>query len=163
MLIKAKTALIIMVAVWAFSSALQNAMDWQGTIAAVIATTSMTTIEGGETSWKGTSEPIVAWIGALFILLSKVLAGILCAIGAVKMWGAHKKDINAFNKAKTIALTGCIVAIVMLFGGFIIVAEGWFELWRSETLRTPVIESAFRYGCMISLVALIVATSDFKP
>jgi predicted small integral membrane protein len=162
MLIKAKTALIVMVAVWAFSSALQNVIDWQGTIAAVIATTSMATIEGGETSWKATSEPVLAWTGALFILLSKVLAGTLCAIGALKMWGAQDKDINTYNKAKNIALTGCFVAIIMLFGGFIVVAEGWFELWRSETLRTPVIESAFRYGCMISLIALIVASPDTK-
>ncbi|MFT6056479.1 MAG: hypothetical protein ACJAS2_000754 [Pseudohongiellaceae bacterium] len=25
----------------------------------------------------------------------------------------------------------------MLFGGFIVIAEGWFELWRSEFLRGP--------------------------
>ena len=162
MLMKAKTALIAIVAMWAFSSALQNVMDWQSTIEAVIATTSMVTVEGGVSSWKATSEPFVAWAGALFILLSKVLAGILCAVGALKMWTAHKHNLAAFKQAKDIALTGCIVAIIMLFGGFIVVAEGWFELWRSEVLRAPVIESAFRYGCMISLIALIVASPDVK-
>ncbi len=162
MLLKAKTALIVMVAVWAFSSALQNVIDWQGTIGAVIATTSMATIEGGETSWKATSSPLLAWTGALFILILKALAGVLCAIGALKMWSEHNNDINAFNKAKSIALTGCLIAIIMLFGGFIVVAEGWFELWRSEALRAPVIESAFRYGCMISFIALIVASPDLE-
>ena len=162
MLMKAKIALIIMVAVWAFSSALQNVMDWQGTIQAVIATTSMATIESGETSWKATSHPVVAWTGALFILISKLSAGTLCAIGALKMGAVHNKDIKIFGNAKNIALTGCLIAIIMLFGGFIVVAEGWFELWRSDTLRAPVIESAFRYGCMISLVALIVASPDHK-
>ena len=160
MLLKAKTALIVMVAVWAFSSALQNVIDWQGTVGAVIATTSMATIEGGKTSWKATSHPAVAWTGALFILISKLSAGALCAIGALKMWAAQNKDIQAFGTAKSIALTGCLIAIIMLFGGFIVVAEGWFELWRSDTLRAPVIESAFRYGCMISFIALIVATPD---
>lgn len=162
MLMKAKTALIVIVAMWAFSSALQNVMDWQSTIEAVIATTSMVTVEGGESSWKATSEPFVAWGGALFILLSKILAGILCAVGALKMWVAHKQDLTGFTHAKNIALTGCIVAIIMLFGGFIVVAEGWFELWNSNVLRAPVIESAFRYGCMISLIALIVASPDVK-
>jgi predicted small integral membrane protein len=159
---KAKTVLIVIVALWAFSSALQNLIDWQGTIKGVIATTSMATIEGGETSWKATSHPIVAWTGALFILLSKILAGVLCVIGASKMWRKHNKDIDAFRSGKNIALTGCLVAIIMLFGGFIVVAEGWFELWHSDILRIPVIESAFRYGCMISLIALIVATPDHE-
>lgn len=162
MLMKAKTALIAFVAIWAFSSALQNTIDWQGTIGAVIATTSMTTIEGGDTSWKATSQPVITWTGALFILLSKVIAGALCALGALRMWKYHSKDIVAFNKAKNIAITGCLIAIIMLFGGFIVIAEGWFELWRSETLRAPVIESAFRYACMISLIALIVASPDTK-
>ena len=160
MLMKAKAALIFMVAIWACSSALQNALDWQGTIGAVTATTSMVTIEGGESSWKATSQPLVAWLGALFILLFKVIAGSLCGFGGLQMWRQHNKDVGAFNKAKSIALTGCLVAIIMLFGGFIVVAEGWYELWRSESLRAPVIESAFRYACMISLVALIVATPD---
>lgn len=162
MLMKAKTALIVIVAVWAFSSALQNIIDWQGTIKGVIATTSMTTIEGGETSWKATSHPVAAWTGALFILLSKVFAGILCSNGALKMYKADNTDIDTFHKAKNIALTGCLIAIIMLFGGFIVVAEGWYELWRSDILRTPVIESAFRYGCMISLIALIVASPEHK-
>lgn len=162
MLMRAKAALIFMVAVWALSSALQNALDWQGTIGAVNTTTSMVTIEGGESSWKAISHPLLAWVGAFFILLFKVIAGALCGFGGLQMWRQHNSNIEAFNKAKNIALTGCIVAIVMLFGGFIVVAEGWFELWRSESLRAPVIESAFRYACMISLVALIVATPDNK-
>jgi len=162
MLMKAKIALIVMVAVWAFSGALQNLIDWSGTIEAVIVTMSMATIEGGETSWKATSNPVLAWTGALFILLSKVLAAVFCGSGAIKMWVEHSNDIDAFNKAKNIALTGCCIAIIMLFGGFIVVAEGWFELWQSDALRAPVIESAFRYACMISLIALIVATPDTK-
>jgi predicted small integral membrane protein len=163
MLMKAKAVLIFMVAVWAFSSALQNTLDWQGTMAAVNATTSMVTIEGGDSSWKATSQPLIVWLGALFIMLCKVATAALCGFGGLKMWRQQNKDIEAFYKAKNIALTGCIVAIVMLFGGFIVIAEGWFELWRSESLRAPVIESAFRYACMISLAALIVATPDTKP
>nr|MDA3933179.1 DUF2165 family protein [Gammaproteobacteria bacterium] len=59
-----------------------------------------------------------------------------------------------------IALTGCMIAVIMLFGGFIVIAESWFELWRSDVMRGPVLESAFRYGGMIMLIALFVATKD---
>jgi predicted small integral membrane protein len=48
----------------------------------------------------------------------------------------------------------------MLFGGFIVVAEGWFELWRSAAMRAEVLDAAFRYGGMIALIGLLVATGD---
>ncbi|GAC21150.1 DUF2165 family protein [Paraglaciecola arctica] len=44
----------------------------------------------------------------------------------------------------------------MLFGGFIIIAESWFELWRSESMLGPVLQSAFRYGGFIGFIALFV-------
>jgi len=47
----------------------------------------------------------------------------------------------------------------MLFGGFIVIAESWFELWRSETMGV-VLSAALRYGSMIVLIAIFVATPD---
>ncbi|GAB2688550.1 hypothetical protein GCM10027170_20040 [Aliiglaciecola aliphaticivorans] len=76
------------------------------------------------------------------------------------MWKAQSANSTAYNAAKQIALTGCAVAIIMLFGGFIIIAESWFELWRSESMLAPVLGSAFRYGGMISLIAIFVALKD---
>ncbi len=157
----AKTVLIITVSMWGFIGAFGNFSHWTETIAAVGAVTSMMTFDGGSTSWQATSNPLVIWAGALFIILSKLTAGIMCAYGAHKMWRARRVDnILEFTAAKQIALTGCAVAVIMLFGGFIVLAESWFELWRSEVLRDQVLESAFRYGGMIMLIALFVATRD---
>ena len=75
------------------------------------------------------------------------------------MW-QNRSDGAAFKQAKQLALSGCGIAIMMLFLGFVVVAESWFELWRSEVMRGPVLDSAFRYAGMIGLVALLVATED---
>ena len=48
----------------------------------------------------------------------------------------------------------------MLFMGFIVIAEVWFGLWQSESLREPVLESAMRYAASIALIALFVASSE---
>jgi len=160
MLKTTKAIMILTVALWGFVSAFQNIINWDGTIGAIGAATSMATIEGGSDSWQATSNPIVIWIGALFILVSKLVTGVLCTIGGVQMWRAQELDLEAYSAAKEIALTGCGVAIIMLFGGFIIIAEGWFELWRSESMIAPVLGSAFRYGGMIALIALFVASKD---
>ena len=160
MLPKTKILLIITVAVWGFISAFQNMANWDGTISAVLLTTSMTTFDGGETSFQATYYPIIIWTGALFILFSKLATGILCSIGALRMWRAQSIDIASFESAKQIALTGCAISMLMLFGGFIVVAEGLFELWRSESMRGPVLESAFRYAGMITFIATFVASKD---
>jgi len=160
MLRKAKTLLVVTVALWGFVGAFKNFTDWGGTMAAVSAVTSMVTIEAGATSWQATSNPAVIWLGALFIALSKVAVGVLCTIAALKMWQARASDAAAFAAAKQFALAGCATAVIMLFGGFIVIAESWFELWRSDVMRGPVLESAFRYGGMIALIGLFVATKD---
>ena len=155
-----KVVLVLTVCLWGYVGALFNIIDWSGTLGSVSAATSMATFEGGADAWQATSSPLVIWIGALFIMLSKLAAGILCTIGALKMWQARGSDATAFNAAKEFALAGCAVAMIMLFGGFVVVAETWFELWRSDVMLGPVLESAFRYGGMITLIALFVATRD---
>ena len=111
-------------------------------------------------SWKATTNPVVITIGALFIVLSKIVAGVLCLIGAWRMWGARAGEAAVYTRAKNMALAGCAVAVFMLFFGFIVIGESWFELYRSESLRGPVLESAYRYGGMIALIALFVGSRE---
>jgi predicted small integral membrane protein len=160
MLKKAKIVLIATVALWGAVGAFHNLLDWNGTIGAVKAATSMITIPAGAESWQAMSNTFLVWLGAFFIVGSKIATAGLCSAGVVVMWRTLDSDPIAFNAAKDIALTGCAVAIIMLFGGFIVIAESWFELWRSEAMLAPVLGSAFRYGGMISLIALFVSTKD---
>jgi len=155
-----KTLLVLSVALWGILGAYGNLADWNGTIGAVKAATSMVTFEGGADKWQATSNPVIVITGALFIVLSKVIAGLLCLVGARRMWAARASGAADFAKAKIYALTGCAVAVFMLFTGFIVIAEGWFELWQSDAMRGPVLASAFRYAGMITLIAIFVGTSD---
>jgi len=155
-----KTILVITVALWGYVGAFFNVLDWDGTIGAVTAATSMTTFEGGAERWQATSSALVILLGALFITLSKLTAAILCTLGALKMWQARGADAADFAAAKQYALVGCAVAVTMLFGGFIVIAESWFELWRSDVMRGPVLESAFRYAGMITLIAIFVGSGE---
>ena len=160
MLRTTKILLILTVVLWGGIGAIHNIVDWSGTTGAVAAATSMVTFDGGAESLQATSSPIIIWIGALFIMLSKVTASVMCIIGAERMWKARGSDSAIFAKAKEIALVGCAIAVIMLFGGFIVIAESWFELWRSDIMRGPVLESAFRYGGMITLIAIFVGARD---
>ena len=154
-----KILLIFSVFLWGVFGALGNLTDWPGTTGGVEAVASMTTFENGAESWRATTNPAIILAGALFIVLSKITAAILCLIGAWRMWGARKADAADFVKAKAFALSGCGVAILMLFLGFIVIGEGWFELWQSDALRDMAGQSAFRYAGMIGVIAIFVAGS----
>ncbi|MEM1438361.1 MAG: DUF2165 family protein [Pseudomonadota bacterium] len=155
-----KAALIAAVAVWAAVSLLNNVLNWSATLDAVRATTSMATFDAGPGSWQATSNPIVIWLGALFIAGGKLVSAVLCAAGAVGMWRARAAQDARYAASRRTALVGCGVALFMLFLGFIVIAEVWFGLWQSESLREPVLESAMRYAASIALIALFVAVPD---
>ena len=155
-----KIVLIITVALWGLVGALDNILGWSQSLGAVAAVTSMATVEGGAESWQATTNPVIMWLGALFIMLSKLTTGVMCAIGAGRMWQSRGGDVADFRAAKAIALTGCGIAVIMLFGGFLVIAESWFEFWRSEGPIRMALSGAFRYAGMIALIAIFVATTD---
>jgi len=155
-----KVGLIVTVALWGFIGALGNILDWNQALGAVSAVASMATFEGGSESWQATASPIVIWLGALFIVLSKLTTGVFCTIGAMQMWQSRSGDAASFKEAKSIALAGCGVAVIMLFGGFLVIAESWFELWRSLDPLRMALSDAFRYAGMITLIAIYVGQSN---
>ncbi len=155
-----KTLLVAALALWGFIAAHHNIGYWQGTLDAVGAATSMTTFENGATSWQATSNALLIWAGALFIVISKLAGATVCAIATAKMWRHRGTDDRSFSDAKELALVGCGIYLFMLFTGFVVVAETWFELWRSDVMRGPVLDSAFRYAGSIGLIALFVGATD---
>ena len=155
-----KTLLIAAVAAWGFVGALLNVLNWGGTTGSVYAATTMSTFEGGAASWQATANPLLILAGALFITLAKVLTGICCSIGSVQMLRTLNADDLSFNRAKVQGLVGCGIAVLMLFFGFVVVAESFFEMWRSDLLRDASLESAFRYAGLIALIAIFVGQQD---
>ena len=155
-----KTLLILSVAAWGFVGVQGNFEDIGGTVGALEATVSMATVPDMQDHWKATTNPVVVWLGVLFIITGKIGAGVLCALGAVNMWRARKADAAAFNTAKKFGLAGCAVAVLMLFTGWIIIADSWFYLWNSDALRDVALGAAHRYAAIIGIIAIFVGQSD---
>ena len=160
MLRTVKVMLILSVGIWGLIGALANLSNWDGVIEAVKKTTSMSTWQGGELDWRATNNPMVIYLGAAMIPAAKILSGMLCVTGAWRMWCARKAGGLDFERAKGLALAGCGIALLMLFAGWIVIADTWFQAWRSETLRDSALGTAFRYAGFVGLIALFVAASD---
>ena len=159
MLRTTKIALVLSVALWALLGLRGNIADWKGTTGAVAAVTSMATFPGGAARWEATTNPAVIIAGAAYIVLFKTITAVLCLAGSWRMWTQRRADAEAFGAAKTMAVTGCAVAVLGLFAGWIVIGEGWYELWRS-TAMLEAAKGALRYGAFIALIALIVGARD---
>jgi predicted small integral membrane protein len=77
-----KVLLVLTVAGFGFLGALGNVADWNGTLGAITAATSMSTFDGGAESWRATTSPLLIGIAAVMIPLMKCTSGVLCAWGA---------------------------------------------------------------------------------
>ena len=155
-----KIGLVLSVALWAILGARGNIADWKGTTGAVAAVTSMSTFAGGAHRWEATTNPAIILAGAIFIVLFKGITALLCLAGAWRMSARLGSDAETFGRAKTLALTGCAVAVLSLFVGWTVIGEGWFEFWRSDALREAAGGGAYRYGGFIALIALMVGARD---
>ena len=160
MLRTVKVLLVIAVGIWGVIGALGNLGDWDGTVGAVKATTSMSTWHDGGQDWRATTNPVVVHLGSAMIPAAKLLFGALCLTGAWRMWRAKSAGGLAFEGAKALALVGCGIALLMLFVGWIVIADTWFEVWRSDAMRDAALGSAFRYAGFVGVIALFLAARD---
>jgi len=156
----AKIGLIVVAGFWGYVGALGNILDWSQALGSVAAVTSMSTFEAGADSWQAMTSPLLSWLGALLIVSGKLATGVMCTVGARRMWRSRISSAADFAEAKQFALAGCAVGAIMLFGGFLVIAESWFELWRTDGLIRFALLDAFRYGGMLMLIAIFVGQQD---
>lgn len=155
-----KIVLVATVATFALFSGISDLVNWRGTVENVGMVTAMSSWQGGAASWKALGNTPLNWLGAVWIIGGDLAAAVLCGTSVARMWRARKAGESEFSSAKNLALAGCGVLAIMLFGGFNVLAETWFELWRSDAMRGPVLDTVYRYLGSILLIALFVASKE---
>ncbi len=153
-----KIALIMLVGLWGLISGLGNlAMTDSG----FIATAEVVGADGrsGVVDWQRIESPPLIWAAWALLPLGKLAIALLCFYGAWRMWLSRRAPGDEFNAAKAVALLGCGIAIAMLFGIFMVVADTYFRFWLTES-SSRVMPIAFRYVCSIGIIALFVNQPD---
>jgi predicted small integral membrane protein len=76
------------------------------------------------------------------IIASELGAGLLCAIGGVRLFRARRLPAAQFAAAKDCAIAGLMLALLLYFFGFMTVAAEWFQMWQAQSFNGQ--EAAFR-------------------
>lgn len=103
--------------------------------------------------------PVVVTLAFLVILAGEFLIGALSLKGAWDLWRARKASADAFNSAKTYAILGAGMAMVVWFGGFIVLGGALFQMWQTQA-GAGSFNGAFVYSASSGLVLLFVNSHD---
>ncbi|HVT96751.1 MAG TPA: DUF2165 domain-containing protein [Acidobacteriaceae bacterium] len=116
------------------------------------------TFPGNHGMWRAI-HPL--WIHAAFydsIILWEAVSALLLWAGSVKLLRASGKPGAAFREAKSLAVGGLTVNLLMWVVAFLSVGGEWFLMWQSPTWNGQ--EEAFRMFLVVGLVLLYLAMPE---
>lgn len=140
----------------AFFNNLLNIRSAQSFVAAVISAPEQPYYEIiGPTfaaGWQG-------WLGLVVIMTGELAVGVLGFIGAAKLFGTRSAVSTEFQSAKTLAIAGGAIGVLVWYGFFIVLGEMYFNMWQTD-IGLGSVNGAFRYGTVCAVLMFFVSMRD---
>lgn len=155
----AKCLLILLIGLFSLLVGGDNLADYGTNFAFVQHVTSMDTVFPNSTlTWRAITSPTLQHAAYALIIAAELLTGVLCTLGAARLWQARRRPASEFNRAKDLAVAGLVLGFALWFFGFLVVGGEWFQMWQSQTWNGQ--QAAFRFIACIGLVLLFVSQKD---
>ena len=105
------------------------------------------------------TNSVLVTIAYLLILAGEFLIGALSLKGAWDLWSVRKASAYVFNASKTYSILGTGMAMVVWFGGFIVIGGVLFQMWQTK-IGAGSFHDSFILAAMGGLVLLFVSNPD---
>jgi predicted small integral membrane protein len=155
-----KIILVVFVGLQGFLYVAGNIANWEAGLGAIGYVLGM---QGHETYathiFPPVTSPVLVTIAFLLILTGEFLVGALSFKGAWDLWNMRKGGTDSFNAAKTYAVLGAGMAMVVWFGGFIVIGGALFQMWQTQ-IGAGSFHDAFIFAASGGLVLLFVSNPD---
>ena len=92
------------------------------------------------------------------IILGEAVTGALFLVGTYRLWSAREATAAEFNRAKSYTIAASLLAFLVWYFGFMVVAGEWFAMWESQTWNGQ--EPAFRFYMTVLAVLIFVVIPD---
>ena len=123
----------------------------------------MTGMEGHEaypnTFGFAVKSPFLVKLMLWIIILLELAAGVLAGKGTLDMFGARNATTDEFNAAKTYALAGTGIAVVVWFGIFGAFGGAFFQMWQVEAGVNALRDASF-FAVQHGIVFLMIRSDD---
>lgn len=105
-----------------------------------------------------TSAPWAAWAGLAAIMAGELTVSVLGLTGAWRMLRKRSAVPEIFREVRTTAIAAGAMGMLVWYGAFIVIGEGYFYMWTEASLRS--VEGAFRYGSVCAALMFFIASGD---
>jgi len=155
----AKTVMVACLAVFCLLVVFGNLTDYQANFLFVKHVMSMdTTYPGNTLMYRAVTSPELWHAAFALIIVGEALAGVLFLAGAIRLFQVRRDPGAVFDSAKGWTLAGGLVAFLVWFFGFMVIAGEWFLMWQSETWNGQ--PAAFRFYLTALAVLIFVNQPD---
>ena len=159
MLRSTKIILLLLVALWGLLGGMGNLFGYSAGHAQVMSVMAREGAYPAGGPFIAMSQPLLTHLGYAVIWLGKLLSGALCLWGSLLLWQARNSDAASFHASKSVGLVGCGVALIMLFGGFVVAGGVYFGMWASGPGALSH-QFASQYVLCIGVVALFISARN---
>ncbi len=155
-----KIVLIVFLGLMALFYGLQNLVNLEAAHQVVSAVLAMANHEYYASSLvPAVTSPIVSGLVLAVIIAGELAAGLVALKGAWDLWANRRAPAAAFNGAKTWALMGAGIGMIVWFGFFLSIGGSWFQMWQTQ-LGAQSLEGALQYFLCCAIVFVIVNMDD---
>jgi predicted small integral membrane protein len=155
----AKTLLVLAVAFYYTLVVLNNTTDYDSNFQFIRHVLMMdSTFPNNSGMWRAINSPSIHRLFYISIIAWESLTMILCWWAGIKLARNLKAPAAMFQQAKTIAVAGLTLSLLMWFIAFLTIGAEWFLMWQSKTWNGQ--EAAFRMFTVVGIVLLLLVTKD---
>lgn len=155
----AKIVMVLCLAAFCLLVAFNNLTDYGTNHLFVQHVMSMdTTFPGNALMYRSVTNPMLWKICYWLIIAAEAASGILFLAGAIRLWQVRHAPGAVFNQAKGLVVAAALVAFLLWFFVFMVIAGEWFAMWQSATWNGQ--DAAFRFYVTVLAVLIFVNQAD---
>lgn len=155
----AKIAMVLCLAAFCLLVTFNNLTDYDTNYLFVQHVLSMdTTFSGNALMYRSITHPVLVQVAYGVIIAAEAAVGLLFLAGSIRLWQMRAAPAALFNQAKGLFVAGCLLAFLVWFFGFMVIAGEWFAMWQSATWNGQ--DAAFRFYVTVLAVLIFVNQPD---
>ena len=121
-----------------------------------------TTFPDNRLMYRSVTDPLIWQITYALIIATQFVCGFLFLAGAISMWRARYAVAVNFHQAKTYAIAGALLAFLLWFFVFMVIAGEWFAMWQSKDWNAQAASYRFYITVLAVLIFLNMPDGELK-
>ncbi|MBN33252.1 MAG: hypothetical protein CMM46_00475 [Rhodospirillaceae bacterium] len=119
-----------------------------------------TTFQNPGVMWRAVTDPTLQTLGYIGIIALETTSALVMISGVIILVGRLRGSAEDFDRAKTIAVVGISLSLILWLGGFLAVGGEWFAMWQSPSWNGAGSAGRFLLAGGITLLFLVQPERD---